>query len=321
MRVKLSDQREFKAKLVGADKQADIAVLRIEASNLPTVKIGNPDLARVGDWVVAIGSPFGFESSVTAGIISAKSRALPEAGYMPFMQTDVPTNPGNSGGPLFNSHGEVIGINSQIYSHSGGYQGLSFAIPINVAMGIEQELLAKGTVRRGRLGLAIQEVNQGLADSFGLDRPRGALVNSVDSDGPAAKSGIQSGDIILKFNGKEIVRSSELGILVGGAAPGSVARLDLWRHGETEAVSVAVEEAKNSGSKRHDESANERTLDKLGLALRPLTVKERRQGKAGLGLVVEDVRGGSAARAGIEVGDIILSANGERVTSTAQLRS
>jgi serine protease Do len=318
--VKLIDKREFKAKVVGIDTQTDVAVLRIDARNLPTVKIGNPETTRVGEWVVAIGSPFGFENSVTAGIVSAKSRTLPDEGYVPFMQTDVAVNPGNSGGPLINAGGEVIGINSQIYSRSGGYQGLSFAIPIDVAMNIEQQLLAKGKVSRGRLGVTIQEVDQGLADSFGLDRPRGALVNSVEAGSPAAKAGIQSGDIIVKFNDREISRSAELPALVAGTPPGKEARIEIWRKGGTKLLTLALGELRNASAKSDGQPGSEESAGKLGLALRPLTREERAEVDGGSGLVVEDVSAGPAARAGIQPGDVILAANGERISGIEQLR-
>lgn len=317
--VKLIDKREFRAKVVGIDKQTDVAVLRIDAKNLPTVKIGNPDKTRVGEWVVAIGSPFGFENSVTAGIVSAKSRTLPDEGYVPFMQTDVAINPGNSGGPLINAAGEVIGINSQIYSHSGGYQGLSFAIPIDVAMGIEKQLLANGKVSRGRLGVTIQEVDQGLADSFGLDKPRGALVNSVEAGSPAAKAGIQAGDIIVKFNEKEIARSTELPALVAATLPGKEARIEIWRHGGVKMMTLAVGEMKLASTSADGATSSGESAAKLGLALRPLTRAEKGEVDGGNGLVVEDVGNGPAARAGIQPGDVILAANGERISRVEQL--
>jgi serine protease Do len=327
--VKLTDKREFKAKVVGVDKQTDVAVLRIDARNLPTVKIGNSDQTRVGEWVVAIGSPFGFENSVTAGIISAKSRTLPDEGYVPFMQTDVAINPGNSGGPLFNLRGEVVGINSQIYSRSGGYQGLSFAIPIDVAMNVEQQLVTKGKVSRGRLGVTIQDIDQGLADSFGLDRPRGALVSSVDTGSPAAKAGIEAGDIILKFNGKEVARSSDLPVMVASSAPGSDASVELWRKGGSKEIRLSVGEMGNLAAKDDDGGKSGKSgkagkgagTGKLGLTLRPLTGEEKSQVEGGRGLVVEDVADGPAARAGIQPGDVIVAANGEHVASVDQLRS
>lgn len=318
--VKLIDKREFKAKVVGLDKTTDVAVLRIDARELPTVQIGNPQQARVGEWVLAIGAPFGFENSVTAGIISAKSRTLPDEGYVPFMQTDVAINPGNSGGPLFNAKGEVIGINSQIYSRSGGYQGLSFAIPIDVAMNIEQQLLTKGKVSRGKLGVMIQEVNQGLADSFGLDKPQGALVASVEPNSPAAKAGIETGDVILKFNGQTIDRSSTLPALVAATKPGSDSRLEIWRNGKSKEITVrtgeldSIASADGNGSKADQGAA-------LGLAVRPLTPQEKHQGDTDHGLVVEDVSDGPAARAGIRPGDVIVSVNGNRIDNINQLRS
>lgn len=317
--VKLTDKREFKAKVLGIDKTSDVAVLKIDADNLPTVNIGNPQNSRVGEWVVAIGSPFGFENSVTAGIISAKSRSLPDDGYVPFLQTDVAINPGNSGGPLFNMSGEVIGINSQIYSRSGGYQGLSFAIPIDVAMKVEQQLLDHGKVRRGRLGVGIQSVNQELAKSFGLDKPEGALVSSVDSGSPADKAGIEPGDIILKFNGKEIDRSEELPPLVADFAPGDTAKLEIWHDKKAKEISLRVGEMKTAEA---DAPAAAQTSNvRLGLAVRPLSQDEQRQADVHQGLLVEDVSDGPAARAGIQPGDVILSVNGEKVKSVDQLRS
>jgi len=318
--VKLTDKREFKARVVGLDKQTDVAVLRIDAKTLPTVKIGNPEATRAGEWVVAIGSPFGFENSVTAGIVSAKSRTLPDEGYVPFMQTDVAVNPGNSGGPLINASGEVIGINSQIYSRSGGYQGLSFAIPIDVAMNIEQQLVARGKVSRGRLGVAIQEVDQGLADSFGLDKPHGALVNSVDAGSPAAQAGIQSGDIILKFNDKEISRSSELPVLVANTMPGKAVRIDIWRKGNSQELTLKVGEMKDLAAKESTGVDSGASSGKLGLALRPLTHDEKAEVEGGRGLVVEGISDGPAARAGIQPGDVILAANGEHIGTVEQLR-
>src|SRR6266704_4146726 len=226
--VKLTDKREYRAKVLGMDKATDVAVLKIDASALPTVRLGDPSRTRVGEWVLAIGSPFGFDNSATAGIVSAKSRSLPDEGYVPFIQTDVAVNPGNSGGPLFNMAGEVIGINSQIYSRTGGYMGLSFAVPIDVAMKVKRQLVTKGKVTRGRLGIMIQEVSQALADSFGLDGPKGALVASVEPGSPAARSGIQAGDVIVRFNGHDIGRSAELPALVAGTTPGSEVKLEVW---------------------------------------------------------------------------------------------
>lgn len=316
--VKLTDKREFKAKVVGIDKQTDVAVLRIDARNLPTVRIGRADNARVGEWVLAIGAPFGFENSVTAGIVSAKSRALPDEGYVPFIQTDVAINPGNSGGPLLNTRGEVIGINSQIYSRSGGYQGLSFAIPIDVAMNVEQQLLTHGKVSRGRLGVSIQEVDQALADSFGLDRPRGALVSGVEEGSPAAKAGLAEGDIILGYNGKPVAHSSELPPLVAATAPGSRVDLDVWRKGERRQLAIAVGELTQVAAASTDKASGEG--GRLGLALRPLTPDEKKDVEGGSGLLVENVADGPAARSGIRPGDVLVSANGVKLASVDQLR-
>ena len=316
--VKLLDKREFKAKVSGIDKLSDVAVLKIDAKNLPTVKIGDPQNVRVGDWVIAIGSPFGFENTVTAGIISAKSRTLSDEGYVPFLQTDVAVNPGNSGGPLFNMNGEVIGINSQIYSRNGGYQGLSFAIPIDVAMNVERQLLDHGKVSRGRMGVTIQEMNQQLADSFGLDNANGALVSSVEKDSAADKAGIEPGDVILKFNGKDISRSNELPPLVSAVAPGTKAKVELWRKGKTREITVKVGELTVAGEAARSTGTDE---DKLGLAVRPLTPEERRQTDGEVGLLVENVSDGPAARAGIRRGDVILSVNGEKTSSAEELRT
>ncbi|HEX8963355.1 MAG TPA: DegQ family serine endoprotease [Rhodocyclaceae bacterium] len=317
--VRLTDKREFKAKVVGLDKKTDVAVLRIKARNLPVVSIGDPGAARVGEWVVAIGSPFGFDNTVTAGIISAKSRMLPdEDGYVPFLQTDVAINPGNSGGPLMDASGRVIGINSQIYSESGGYQGLSFAIPIDVAMNVEHQIVTSGKVSRGKLGVAIQDVNQGLAESFGLDKPRGALVSSVEPGSAAAKAGVQPGDIVLAYNGKEISQSSDLPALVGGSAPGSQASLDVWRGGERKRLTLTVGDG-SAVATASSESADASSIGGLGLAVRPLSPDERRQAGQD-GLLVDDVSDGPAARAGVQPGDIIVAVNGSKVRSLADLK-
>ncbi len=318
--VKLTDKREFKAKVTGIDKVSDVAVLKIDAKNLPTVKIGQPQNAKVGEWVVAIGSPFGFENSVTAGIVSAKSRSLPDEGYVPFLQTDVAINPGNSGGPLFNMSGEVIGINSQIYSRSGGYQGLSFAIPIDVAMKVEHQLVDHGKVSRGRLGVVIQPVDQQLAQSFGLDKPAGALVSSVEKGSPAEKAGVEAGDVITKFNGTAIDRSAELPPLVADTVPGSTASIEVWHNGKAREATIRVGEMKVE-QQAAAEPEGDISKSKLGIAVRPLTDEEERQADTSNGIVVENVGEGPAEKAGIRPGDIIVSVNGEKVTSVQQLRS
>jgi serine protease Do len=315
--VKLTDKREFQAKVLGKDKATDIAVLKIDAHNLPVVKIGDATQERVGEWAVAIGAPFGFENTATAGIISAKARSLPDQGYVQFIQTDVPVNPGNSGGPLFNLNGEVVGINSQIYSGSGGYQGVSFAIPINVAMQVEQQLVKTGKVERGQLGVSIQSVDQSLAQSFGLKQAQGALVSAVTSGGPGDKAGLQPGDVILAFNGQAVSDAGQLPPLVGGVTPGASVDLKVWRKGSERDVHVKLGDA-NAGQIVAT-SATEEGKARLGLAVRALTPEERSQAQVPGGLVVENASG-PAARAGIEAGDIVLALNGEPITSVTQLR-
>ncbi|HEY4375376.1 MAG TPA: DegQ family serine endoprotease [Burkholderiales bacterium] len=315
--VKLTDKREFRAKVLGVDKRSDVAVIKIDARNLPTVKIGNPADTQIGEWVLAIGSPFGFENTATAGIVSAKSRSLPGDAYVPFIQTDVAVNPGNSGGPLFNARGEVIGINSQIYSGSGGYQGLSFAIPMDVALKVKDELVAHGKVVRGRIGVSVQDINQALADSFGLKGMSGALVSSVEPGSPADKAGLQPGDVITAVNGDRIDGSGDLSAHIADIRPGSSAKLDLVRKGTTKTVEAKVGELQDTKVAKADtDRANQ---GKLGIAVRPLDKDERQQ--AGTeGLVVEQV-GGPAERAGIQPGDIILSLNGNKVSTVEELRN
>jgi serine protease Do len=318
--VKLSDRREFRAKVVGMDPPTDIAVLRIEAKNLPAARIGSAKSVRVGDWVLAIGSPFGFENTVTAGIVSATSRALPEGTYVPFLQTDAAINPGNSGGPLFNLRGEVIGIASQIYTRTGGYQGLAFAIPIDVAMKVKDQLLATGRVERGRIGVTIQEVTQALAKSFGLDAPRGALVSSVEKDGPAARAGIEPGDVILAVNGTPVETSSALPPMIADIRPGQSARLEIWREGAKKTVTVTVGRLETARGAGRPETGGAPEGGRLGLAVRPLSREESRATGIGAGLVVESATGPAAA-AGVQEGDIILSVNGVPVKDPAQLRN
>jgi len=316
--VRLTDRREYRAKVVGVDSNSDIAVIRISANNLPTVKVGNSHDTRVGEWVLAIGAPFGFANSATAGIVSALGRTLPDSGYVPFIQTDVPINPGNSGGPLFNMRGEVIGINSQIYSRSGGYQGVSFSIPIDVALRVSHQLETTGHVSRGKLGVVIQPVNQDLADSFGLPRPEGALVSSVEEGGPAARAGIESGDVILKLNGKDVNTSEELPAEIAELAPGTSVNLEVWRKHGTRNVDVklgSMQESRTASNNNHQHEGG-----KLGLAVHPLTPDEQHEAKTHGGLMVDRATG-PAAEAGLQQGDIVLSANGNKVSSAEDLRN
>jgi serine protease Do len=316
--VKLTDNREFKAKVIGVDRRTDVALVKIDARNLPTVRIGDASKARVGQWVAAIGSPFGLENTVTAGIISAKSRSLPDETYVPFIQTDVAINPGNSGGPLFNMAGEVIGINSQIYSRTGGYMGLSFAVPIDVAMKVKTDLQKYGKVSRGRLGVTIQGVSQELADSFGLKKAQGALVSAVEARSPADKAGIKTGDIILAVDGRDIENSIDLPRVIGETRPGTAVTLKIWRQGETKELRASLGEAPAEKVARAD-SESKAKPSKLGLAVRPLTEEERKQIEAEGGLLVEQSEG-PAARAGVQVGDVILALNNQPVKSVDQLR-
>jgi serine protease Do len=318
--VKLTDNREFTAKVVGADKRTDVALVKIDAKNLPTVHIGESARSKVGEWVAAIGSPFGLENTVTAGIISAKSRSLPDENYVPFIQTDVAINPGNSGGPLFNMAGEVIGINSQIYSRTGGYMGLSFAVPIEVAMKVKNDLQKYGKVSRGRLGVTIQSVTQELADSFGLKKPQGALVSAVEPKSPADKAGIKTGDIILVVDGKDIENSIELPRVIGDSRPGTQVKLKIWRQGETKDISASLGEmpAEKLASADTD-GGKPMKPSKLGVAVRPLTQEERSQIASDGGLLVEQADG-PAARAGVQAGDVILAFNNQPVKSVDQLK-
>jgi serine protease Do len=316
--VKLTDKREFTAKVVGVDKPTDIAVLKIDAHNLPTVRIGDATQTHAGEWAVAIGSPFGFENTVTAGIISAKSRSLPQQGYVQFIQTDVPVNPGNSGGPLFDLNGNVIGINSQIYGGTGAYEGISFAIPINTAMQVEQQLLAQGKVERGRLGITIQDVDQALAQDFGLQQPSGALISSVEPESPGARAGLKPGDVILKFDGHEIPDSTDLPPLVASVKPGSTATLSVWQKGKLNQVTVTV-----GGTPQATTLASSATGNgdaHLGLTVRPLTSEERSQDNVTSGGLMVESSSGPSAKAGIEPGDIVLSLDNAPVASAPQLR-
>jgi serine protease Do len=316
--VKLNDKREFQAKVIGADRKTDIALLKIEASNLPKVTQGDPSKLRVGEWVVAIGSPFGFESSVTAGIVSAKGRALAQENYVPFIQTDVAINPGNSGGPLFNMKGEVVGINSQIYSRTGGYMGLSFAIPIDVATDISNQLKLTGKVSRGRIGVMIQEVTKELAESFGLNEPGGALVTLVQKGGPADKAGLKAKDVITGFDGKVVNTSSDLPRIVGATKPGSKVSIQVWRNGSTKKLIVQVDEFPSDEKIASLESKKSNKSDvpnRIGLALRELSNNEKKQLEINNGLLVEDMRQGIASRSGMRPGDIVLGINNQDVTT------
>ncbi|AVG18131.1 protease Do [Chromobacterium vaccinii] len=318
IRVTLTDKRELRAKLMGLDKRSDVALLKVAAADLPVAKIGNPADLKVGEWVAAIGAPFGFDNTVTAGIVSAKGRSLPDETLVPFIQTDVAINPGNSGGPLFNLRGEVVGINSQIYSRSGGFMGISFAIPIDLAMQVADQLKTKGKVSRGQLGVNIQEVTQELAQSFGLQRPSGALVVRVDPKGPAAKAGLQAGDIILKLNNQSIDSSKDLPMLVGSLGPGTKIKLVVWRKGfEKTMEATLVEQAPepgNSTKPASDNSPQGYQFGKLGLTLSELTTDQRADLGIRGGLLIQKSQG-PAARSGLMPGDIILGLNQNDITS------
>jgi len=306
--VKFTDKRDFKAKVIGADRRTDVALIKIEGANLPTVKFGDPAKLKVGEWVVAIGSPFGFDNTVTAGIVSAKGRSLPQENFVPFIQTDVAINPGNSGGPLFNMRGEVIGINSQIYSRTGGFMGLSFAIPIDVALDIQKQLREKGRVARGRIGVVIQEVTRDLATSFGLDRPRGALVNSVEKGSPAHKAGVEATDIILAFDGKQVEGSSDLPRIVGSTRPGAQASVDVWRKGARRTLNITVGELQEdriaAADKPRAKPQAEAAANRLGIVVGELSAEQKKGIGVNYGVVVLDVRPDSKAE--VRKGDVLL---------------
>ncbi len=316
--VKLTDRREFRAKVLGADPKTDVAVLKIDAKNLPTLQLGNIKDLKVGEWVLAIGSPFGFENTVTAGVVSAKGRSLPDDSYVPFIQTDVAINPGNSGGPLINGRGEVVGINSQIYTRSGGYQGVSFAIPIDVALQVKDQIVATGKASHAKLGIAVQEVNQAFADSFKLDRPEGALVSNIEKGGPGDQAGLKAGDVIRKVDGVPIVSSGDLPAVIGQQMPGKKVALEVWRQGERTELSAKLGDASDKTAKvaKSDDAVGQ---GKLGLALRPLEPSEKRQASIDSGLLIEDAAG-PAASAGVQAGDVLLAINGTPVKSIEQVR-
>ena len=320
--VRLTDRREFQAKVVGQDERTDVAVIKIDAQSLPVVKIGDPRLLKPGQWVVAIGSPFNFDNSATAGIVSATARSLPSDNYVPFIQTDVAVNPGNSGGPLFNTRGEVVGINSQIFSQTGSYMGLSFAIPIDIAVNVENQIIKTGHVVRGRIGVEIQDVNAAFAESFGLGRPRGALVSRVEAGGPAEKAGVKPGDVILGVNGQMIDHYGELSLLISNMHPGSDARLSVWRGGKAQDLSVRIalvsDEGEKTASAKSGAGPASGQAERLGLRVHVMSADERQQAQTDGSLVVESVSGPAAA-AGVQAGDIILGINGKVVHSTAEL--
>ncbi|GAB3551676.1 DegQ family serine endoprotease [Noviherbaspirillum agri] len=318
--VKLTDKREFKAKVLGADTYTDIALLKIEASGLPYVKMGNARALEPGEWVAAIGAPFGFENSVTAGIVSAIGRLLPNESYVPFIQTDVAVNPGNSGGPLFNMRGEVVGINSMIYSRTGGFMGLSFAIPIDIASDVADQLRTAGKVTRSRIGVQVQELTRELAASFGLKEPRGALVAQAEEGGPAAKAGIQSGDIIVALNGQPVQRAADLARLVAGTKPGTTVTADVWRKGQIVPIKITTMELVPQAEQGKQGDASAKAAAKAGLLVGPIPDEQRRLLKLDHGVLVHRAEG-PAARAGIRPGDIVLRLNDTPVKSVQQLES
>jgi serine protease Do len=305
--VKLKDRRQFVAKLIGSDESSDIALLKIEAKNLPVVKRGSSAQLKVGEWVLAIGTPFGFEQSATAGIVSAKGRSLPGGNYVPFIQTDVAINPGNSGGPLFNMKAEVVGVNSQIYSRSGGYMGLSFAIPIDVAMNVVEQIKAKGSVSRGWLGVQIQDITRELAESFGMDRPYGALVAKVVENSPAEKAGLKIGDVIVEFDGYEIATSGSLPPVVGITAIDETVKVKVFRGGKKISINVVVGLLSNGKTELALKSEPKKQLNRLGLAVTELTDAQRNRLEiAKDGVIVTETQKGVAQDAGIQAGDVIL---------------
>tara|TARA_B100000035_G_scaffold112962_1_gene95848 strand:- start:3925 stop:5322 length:1398 start_codon:yes stop_codon:yes gene_type:complete len=318
--VKLADKREFKAEILGMDRRTDVALLKIKAKNLPKVELGNPEKIKVGQWVAAIGSPFGLENTMTVGVVSAKGRALPQENFVPFIQTDVAINPGNSGGPLFNTEGQVIGINSQIYSRTGGYMGLSFAIPIDVAINVADQLKKNGKVIRGWLGVAIQEITEELSESFGLDNTKGALIAMVEKGSPAENGGIQPGDIILKFNNNIIASSSDLPKFVGTTKPFSKVPVEILRKGKKIKLDIKVGEMPSEKTVVASKESKINEVNRIGLSLKELNNDERKKINGRNGLLVVRVEG-SASASGIRTGDVILAFNNSAVESTASFNN
>lgn len=317
--VKLSDKREFKAKIIGADKRTDVALVKIEATGLPKVTVGDPSKLKVGEWVAAIGSPFGLENTMTAGIVSAKGRALPQENFVPFIQTDVAINPGNSGGPLFNLNGEVVGINSQIYSRSGGSMGLSFAIPIDVAIDISSQLKATGKITRGWLGIAIQEITKELAESFGMKNTNGALVAGVEKNGPADKGDLEAGDVITKFDGKLIITSADLPRVVGATKPGRIVAVEVLRKGGAKTLNIGVGEMPSDAAEvaQGSKPNAKPEVNRIGLMLKELSPQQKKKLNGKNGLLIIDAQG-AVAQAGVRRGDIVLGLNNTEVQSLEQ---
>lgn len=319
--VRLNDRREFIAEVVGTDPRSDVALLKIEAEDLPVAKIADSDSVSPGQWVVAIGSPFGFDYSVTAGIVSAVGRALPDESYVPFIQTDVAINPGNSGGPLFNLDGEVVGINSQIFTRSGGFMGLSFAIPTNLVMNVSQQLQDNGIVKRGWLGVLIQEVSRDLALSFNLEKPMGALVAQASESGPAGKAGVQPGDIIVRFDGKEIDRSSALPPLVGLVQPGTTVPVDVVRNGDQITLDVTIEELPDAQAIASQSPTPSQTDEVLGMVVDQLPMDLQRELNVQGGVLIKEVKEGPARAAGLRSGDVVTQLGGTPINSVSSLKS
>ena len=316
LRIRLTDNREFTGKVLGLDKKTDIAVVKIDAKDLPVLKIGSSESLKVGEWVAAIGSPFGLHNTVTAGIVSAKSRQLPSDQYVPFIQTDVAVNPGNSGGPLFNMQGEVVGINSQIFSTSGGFMGLSFSIPIDLAMQIKDQLVQNGRVIRGRIGVGIQAVTQDLAEAFGMKTPRGAVITMLEKDQPGEKAGLMVGDVVIAIDGKDLANANELPVKISTMKPGTKTTLTVLRDGKEKKITVTVAETPSEGTVKTNDTKN--AQGKLGVSVRELSAEEKKELELQNGLVITEVRG-AAAKAGLMPRDIILSANGKTINNSGDL--